>query len=56
MTLVINWEMVRQEAFTAIRKDFMIDTLDELSVSGNYTPVSGDSLAPWKTGKLKVTS
>jgi hypothetical protein len=46
--LVLNWERIKQEAFTSIRKDFTVETLIKLEAEGNYTPVSGDSLAAWK--------
>lgn len=49
----INWERVRQEAYTAIRKDFTVATLIEMEEHDNYTPVSGDSLAPWKPSVLQ---
>lgn len=45
MEIEINWERVRQESFTGIRKDFPVETLIELNRHGNYTPVSGDRLA-----------
>lgn len=46
----INWEYVRQEAFTAIRINFSVETLIKLEAEGNYTPASGDALAKAKAG------
>lgn len=52
MTFEMNWEMLKQEAFTAIRMNFTIDTLIQIEAdSGNYTPVSGDSITTHTKGK-----
>lgn len=45
MAIDINWEFVKQEAYTTIRSDFTIETLIRLEADDNYTPVSGDALA-----------
>jgi hypothetical protein len=46
----INWDHVTQEAFTSIRRDFTIETLEALVARENDTPVSGDMIAQIRAG------
>ena len=41
----INWEMVKADAFTAIRMDWAVHRVQALAATGNETPASGDALA-----------
>jgi len=41
----INWEMVKADAFTAIRMDWPVTSVQALADKGNETPASGDALA-----------
>lgn len=50
MTVDINWYQVQSEAFTLIRWQFPVSTLDKLAAEDNETPVSGNMLAYAKAG------
>ena len=41
----INWEMVKTDAFTVIRMDWPVSSVQALADKGNETPASGDALA-----------
>ena len=48
--LPINWNLIRQEAFTSIRRAFKVETLIAIETEGNYTPVSGDMISRIRHG------
>lgn len=49
----IDWYRVRSAAFTRIRVDFTVATLERLAATGNETPVNGDELADMKRSRRR---
>lgn len=49
----IDWYRVQSAAFTRIRVDFPVTTLQRLAAEGNETPVMGSELADMKRGRVK---